>query len=198
MPKLSDDSQTVTISNVPLPLLEAIKQLAEEERRPVSNFLRQHLERIVAEYRAKEVLRNRWKTGQNTSESGGRNIGIISGNTAANGGRRRGGLNTYASGMKHTRVTTKNIGKRTRKIATNTTVYGGVKIELLLLFISRPIAKNVVSSQEIGHSQIATRGLFTKKSITPFKPENWQDNPVKFAVNPKLTVTMPITQSHWK
>jgi hypothetical protein len=59
MPKLSDDAQTVTISNVPTALLEAIKELAEEERRPVSNFLRQHLERIVAEYKAKEALARR-------------------------------------------------------------------------------------------------------------------------------------------
>jgi predicted DNA binding CopG/RHH family protein len=55
MPKLSD-VQTVTISNVPLPLLEAIKQLAETEGRPVSNFLRQELERIVAEHQAREAL----------------------------------------------------------------------------------------------------------------------------------------------
>lgn len=59
MPKLSDEAQTVTISNVPVPLLEAIKQLAEEEDRPLSNFLRQHLERIVAEYKAKAALARR-------------------------------------------------------------------------------------------------------------------------------------------
>lgn len=59
MAKVLEEMQRITITNVPLPVLEAIKELAENERRPVSNFLRQHLERIVAEYKAKEALARR-------------------------------------------------------------------------------------------------------------------------------------------
>jgi hypothetical protein len=59
MPKVIEAVQTVTISNVPLAVLDAIKRLAEEEQRPVSNFLRQQLERIVAEHNAKEALSRR-------------------------------------------------------------------------------------------------------------------------------------------
>lgn len=54
MPKVEEAVQTITISNVPLAVMEAIKRLAEEEQRPVSNFLRLELERIVAEYKTKQ------------------------------------------------------------------------------------------------------------------------------------------------
>jgi hypothetical protein len=60
MLKLSDgEVQTVSITNVPLHLVEAIKELANQEGRPVSNFLRLQLERIVAEQKAREAMRSR-------------------------------------------------------------------------------------------------------------------------------------------
>jgi hypothetical protein len=59
MPNLSEGAQPVTITNVPVPVLDAIKKLAEKEQRPLSNFLRRYLEQIVAEHRAKEALARR-------------------------------------------------------------------------------------------------------------------------------------------
>jgi hypothetical protein len=56
---LSEDAQQIVISNVPLPILEAIRELAQDEGRPLSNFLRIQLERIVAEYKAREELARR-------------------------------------------------------------------------------------------------------------------------------------------
>ena len=48
--------QILTISNVPSDLLEAIDELAARQDRSRSSFVRRALERIVAEYRAKEAL----------------------------------------------------------------------------------------------------------------------------------------------
>ena len=48
--------QMLTISNVPSDLLEAIDELAAKEDRTRSSFLRRELQRIVAEYQAKEAL----------------------------------------------------------------------------------------------------------------------------------------------
>ncbi len=46
--------QTLTISNVPSDLLEAIDELAARQDRSRSSFVRRELQRIVAEYQAKE------------------------------------------------------------------------------------------------------------------------------------------------
>jgi len=48
--------QTVTISNVPSDILEAIDELAARQDRSRSSFVRRELQRIVAEYQAKERL----------------------------------------------------------------------------------------------------------------------------------------------
>ena len=48
--------QMLTISNVPSDTLEAIDELAAKQDRSRSSFVRRELERIVAEYRAKEEL----------------------------------------------------------------------------------------------------------------------------------------------
>jgi hypothetical protein len=48
--------QMLTISNVPSDLLEAIDELAAKQDRTRSNFVRRELQRIVAEYQAKEAL----------------------------------------------------------------------------------------------------------------------------------------------
>ena len=48
--------QILTISNVSSELLEAIDELAARQDRSRSSFVRRELERIVAEYRAKEAL----------------------------------------------------------------------------------------------------------------------------------------------
>jgi hypothetical protein len=48
--------QMLTISNVPSDLLEAIDELAAKQDRSRSSFLRRELQRIVAEYQAKEAL----------------------------------------------------------------------------------------------------------------------------------------------
>ncbi len=46
----------LTISNVPSDLLEAIDELAARQDRNRSSFVRRELQRIVAEYQAKEAL----------------------------------------------------------------------------------------------------------------------------------------------
>jgi metal-responsive CopG/Arc/MetJ family transcriptional regulator len=46
----------LTISNVPNDILQAIDELAAKQDRSRSSFVRRELERIVAEYRAKEEL----------------------------------------------------------------------------------------------------------------------------------------------
>src|SRR5713101_7432424 len=48
--------QILTISNVPSDILEAIDELAAREDRSRSSFVRRQLQRIVAEYQAKEAL----------------------------------------------------------------------------------------------------------------------------------------------
>ena len=48
--------QTLTISNVPSDILEAIDELAAREDRSRSSFVRRELQRIVAEYQAKECF----------------------------------------------------------------------------------------------------------------------------------------------
>jgi len=48
--------QILTISNVPSDILEAIDELAARQDRSRSSFVRRELQRIVAEYQAKEVL----------------------------------------------------------------------------------------------------------------------------------------------
>jgi uncharacterized protein YaaN involved in tellurite resistance len=48
--------QILTISNVPSAILEAIDELAARQDRSRSSFARRELERIVAEYQAKEAL----------------------------------------------------------------------------------------------------------------------------------------------
>jgi len=48
--------QLLTISNVPSDILEAIDGLAARQDRSRSSFVRRELQRIVAEYQAKEAL----------------------------------------------------------------------------------------------------------------------------------------------
>jgi len=48
--------QILTISNVPSDILEAIDELAARQDRSRSSFVRRELQRIVAEYQAKEAL----------------------------------------------------------------------------------------------------------------------------------------------
>ena len=48
--------QMLTISNVPSDTLQAIDELAAKQDRSRSSFVRRELQRIVAEYRAKEEL----------------------------------------------------------------------------------------------------------------------------------------------
>jgi len=48
--------QILTISNVPSDILERIDELAARQDRSRSSFVRRALERIVAEYQAKETL----------------------------------------------------------------------------------------------------------------------------------------------
>jgi len=48
--------QMLTISNVPSDILEAIDDLAARQDRSRSSFVRRELQRIVAEYQAKEAL----------------------------------------------------------------------------------------------------------------------------------------------
>jgi uncharacterized protein YaaN involved in tellurite resistance len=48
--------QILTISNVPSDILEAIDKLAARQDRSRSSLVRRELERIVAEYKAKQVL----------------------------------------------------------------------------------------------------------------------------------------------
>ena len=48
--------QMLTISNVTSDILEAIDELAARQDRSRSGFVRRELQRIVAEYQAKEVL----------------------------------------------------------------------------------------------------------------------------------------------
>jgi len=48
--------QILTISNVPGVILEAIDELAARQDRSRSSFVRRELQRIVAEYQAKEAL----------------------------------------------------------------------------------------------------------------------------------------------
>ena len=49
-------AQILTISNVPSDILEAIDELAARQDRSRSSFIRRELQRIVAEYQAKEAL----------------------------------------------------------------------------------------------------------------------------------------------
>jgi hypothetical protein len=51
--------QILTISNVPSDILEAIDELAARQDRSRSSFVRRELERVVAEYQAKEALESR-------------------------------------------------------------------------------------------------------------------------------------------
>ena len=51
---LEDPTQTLRISNVPSDILEAIDELAARQDRSRSSFVRRQLQRIVAEYQAKE------------------------------------------------------------------------------------------------------------------------------------------------
>jgi uncharacterized protein YaaN involved in tellurite resistance len=48
--------QMLTISNVPSDILEAIDELAARQDRGRSSFVRRELQRIIAEYQAKEAL----------------------------------------------------------------------------------------------------------------------------------------------
>jgi len=48
--------QTLTISNVPSDILEAIDELAARQDRSRSSFVRCELQRIVAEYQAKDCF----------------------------------------------------------------------------------------------------------------------------------------------
>jgi len=48
--------QLLTISNVPSDILEAIDDIAAMQDRSRSSFVRRELQRIVAEYQAKEAL----------------------------------------------------------------------------------------------------------------------------------------------
>jgi len=48
--------QVLTISNVPSDILEAIDELAARQDRSRSSFIRRELQRIVAEYQAKDVV----------------------------------------------------------------------------------------------------------------------------------------------
>ncbi|PYJ75814.1 MAG: hypothetical protein DME69_14170 [Verrucomicrobia bacterium] len=48
--------QTLTISNVPSDILEAIDELAARQDRSRSSFVRRELQRIVAEYQAKDCF----------------------------------------------------------------------------------------------------------------------------------------------
>jgi hypothetical protein len=48
--------QLLTISNVPSDILDAIDELAARQDRSRSSFVRRELQRIVAEYQAKEAL----------------------------------------------------------------------------------------------------------------------------------------------
>ena len=48
--------RALTISNVPSDILDAINELAARQDRGRSSFVRRELQRIVAEYRAKEGL----------------------------------------------------------------------------------------------------------------------------------------------
>jgi metal-responsive CopG/Arc/MetJ family transcriptional regulator len=48
--------QILTISNVPSDILEAIDELAARQDRTRSSFVRRELERVVAEYKAKEAV----------------------------------------------------------------------------------------------------------------------------------------------
>lgn len=49
-------AQILTISNVPIDMLEAIDEFAARQDRSRSSFVRRELQRIVAEYQAKEAL----------------------------------------------------------------------------------------------------------------------------------------------
>ncbi len=48
--------QILTISNVPSDLLETIDELAARQDRSRSSFVRRELQRVIAEYQAKEAL----------------------------------------------------------------------------------------------------------------------------------------------
>ncbi len=48
--------QLLTISNVPSDILEAIDELAARQDRSRSSFIRRELQRVVAEYQAREAL----------------------------------------------------------------------------------------------------------------------------------------------
>ena len=48
--------QILTISNVPSDILEEIDEIAARQDRSRSSFVRRELQRIVAEYQAKEAL----------------------------------------------------------------------------------------------------------------------------------------------
>jgi hypothetical protein len=55
-PRKTPAVQILTISNVPSDILEAIDELAARQDRSRSSFVRRELERVVAEYQAKEAL----------------------------------------------------------------------------------------------------------------------------------------------
>jgi len=48
--------QILTISNVPSDILEGIDELAARQDRSRSSFVRRELQRVIAEYQAKEAL----------------------------------------------------------------------------------------------------------------------------------------------
>jgi hypothetical protein len=52
-------AQILTISNVPNDILEAIDELAAGQDRSRSSFVRRELQRVVADYQAKDALRRR-------------------------------------------------------------------------------------------------------------------------------------------
>src|SRR6266571_6962338 len=59
--------QTLTISNVPSDILEAIDELAARQDRSRSSFVRRELQRIVAEYQAKAALASRSTRNRNAA-----------------------------------------------------------------------------------------------------------------------------------
>jgi hypothetical protein len=50
-------AQILTISNVPSDILEAIDEIAVRQDRSRSSFVRRELQRVVADYQAKDALR---------------------------------------------------------------------------------------------------------------------------------------------
>jgi Ribbon-helix-helix protein, copG family len=52
-------AQILTISNVPSDILDAIDEIAARQDRSRSSFVRRELQRVVADYQAKDPLRRR-------------------------------------------------------------------------------------------------------------------------------------------